>query len=181
MKPFSYYRQYSLVGISRNSRKPSKEDLPEPFVKLLEHMGFEIEEHPDWMKDCLGISRGVGTQYIARVDFKQGIVIALEKENLGKIRPLGLEELPMRNICFSIPDTYGGGTMHSERDIEERIPRFRDYLKKCSFELITGASYPEVKKKFTGKKCGELWQDCIEVFPYEPYGEELVRLCSEFK
>jgi len=181
MEPFSYYKQYSLFGIKRKNKNPSKRDLPKRFIKVMETMGFKIERAPKGEDNCLRISRGVGTEYFARVDFEQGIVIAKEEENLGKIKTLGLEEIPMRNICFQIPDTYGGGSMATESDIEKRIPRFRDYLKEYSFEICTDEDSHLVKKMYAGKKCGVLWFNCIEVFPHEPWGEELVRLCEEYE
>lgn len=182
MEPQSYYRQYSLVGIRRRyGTKPSKSDLPENFVDLMERMGFEIEDSPEWMENCLGISRGHGTDFIARVDFNEGIVIAKAEERLNRIRTLGLEELPLRSVCFSIPGTYQGGSMQSDNDVEKRIPKFRDYLKKHTFKIITSIGNPDVEKVYATRKCGELWGGCIEVFPHEPWGEELVRICKEYK
>ncbi len=169
------------MGIVRRNKKPSKKDLPKKFVDLMEAMGFKIEESPKWKKNCLAIGRGGGTEYFARVDFKHGIVIAKEEENLDRIETLGLEELPMRDVCFEIPDTYGGGVMMSRLDIEERIPRFRNYLESYSFEIITGADNPQVKKKFATEDCGGLWHGCITVHPYKPWGEELVRICEGYK
>jgi hypothetical protein len=180
MKPFSYYKQYSLRGIKRNKRKPSKEDLPPTFVDLMERMGYEFSDYNEWVNGCIGISRGCGTDYIARFDFKQGIFIAKEDERLGRITTLKLEELPMRNICFQIPETPGGGQMKYQSDINERIPKFRDYLTECSFVIATKSGRPEVSKQFSKKHCAELWGGCIEIFPHEPWGEELIRLCKDY-
>lgn len=182
MEPFSYYRQYSLRGVVRHGRKPSKRDLPKEFVDLMERMGFKIDNSTEWVENCIGISRGVGTDYIARFDFKEGILIAKEEEKLDRIKPLGLEKLRLRNVCFQIPDTYGGGSMMSQSDINERIPEFRDYLEANSFCINTMTrGSPEVRKKFVTRRCGELWSGCIEVFPNEPWGEELYRVCKEYR
>ena len=181
MNPCSYYKQYSLIGVKKHGRKPTKKDLPESFVDLMEKMGFEFSDYNEWINGCIGISRGCGTEYVARFDFKQGIFIAKEEERFGRIKTLGLEELPMRNMFFQIPDTHGGGQMRYASDVDERIPRFRDYLKESSFSINSTKDGLEVRKDFVREYCGCLWGGCIEVSPYEPYGEELVRLCKHYK
>ena len=178
-----YYKQYSLSGVRRDKEIPSKKDLPEAFVDLMERMGYKIEDSPNQEKDSISISRGVGTEYVARFDFEEGIFIAKTKEDFGRITTLGLEELATpREVFFEIPETYGGGSMMEKRDIDERIPKFRDYLEKYSFDIeIEYVKCPSVKKRFATKKCGELWMGCISVFPNEPWGEELYRLCERWE
>ena len=191
MRLIQYYKHYSLSGVKRHKKTPSKEDLPEAFVDLMKRMGYEVEDSPKWKKDCIAISRGAGTEYVARYDFKKGVFIARVDENLGRITTLGLKELTTpREVFFEIPETETCSKdwmlYQKGRGIDERIPKFRDHLNEHDFYIKTKyGAYPSVVKKFLVRKSGELWESqgegCISVFPSEPWGEELYRLCKEYK
>ena len=182
MKSYNYYTRYSLSGIKRHHKKPSLEDVPKEFTDLINHMGFDIEDEEYNREGCLIVGEGMGSEISAWIDFKEGLFVAKADSVFGRIPNLKLEEIPQRNRVFRIPGTYGGGTMAEEKDVRERIPNFRDYLIENYFSIKYSATRcPTIRKKFITKQCAELWGGNIEVFPNEPYGEELIRLCEEYR